>query len=74
MKKTQETLVKESSRKQEVLYVAFELSKSKWKLAFSDAKKVRSRYLQHGTVFIRCFSRYSLRAGVTTDSCTFNRQ
>jgi hypothetical protein len=33
MKKTKETPVKESSRKEEVLHLAFELSNSKWKLA-----------------------------------------
>ena len=46
MKKTQETPVKESSRKEEVLHLAFELSKSKWKLAFSDTKKVRSKGIE----------------------------
>ena len=46
MKKTKETLVKESSRKEEVLHLAFELSNSKWKLAFSDTKKVRSKGIE----------------------------
>jgi transposase len=46
MKKTKETPIKESSRKEEVLHLAFELSKSKWKLAFSDTKKVRSKGIE----------------------------
>ena len=41
MKKTQETLRKEDSTKQAVLYTAFELSNKTWKLAFSNGSKVR---------------------------------
>jgi len=41
MKKTQETLRVKDSIKEAVLYIAFELSNSKWKLAFSDGNKVR---------------------------------
>jgi len=41
MKKTQETLQLENSTKAAVLYIAFELSSSKWKLAFSDGSKIR---------------------------------
>lgn len=41
MKKTQETLKKHDSKKQTVLYTAFELSNNKWKLAFSDGNKAR---------------------------------
>jgi len=38
MKKTQETLRKNVSKKAAVLHVAFELSNSKWKLGFSDSE------------------------------------
>jgi transposase len=41
MKKTQETLKKNDITKKAVLYMAFELSNNKWKLAFSDGSKVR---------------------------------
>ena len=41
MKKTQETLRREDSRKEAVLHMAFELSNTKWKLAFSDCSKRR---------------------------------
>lgn len=41
MKKTQRTLQREDTTKKEVLHLAFELSQNKWKLGFSDGKKVR---------------------------------
>jgi len=41
MKKTQETLKQKDITKQAVLYMAFELSNSTWKLAFSEGSKVR---------------------------------
>jgi len=41
MKKTQETLKRSDTTKQEVLYTAFELSNKKWKLAFSEGSKIR---------------------------------
>ena len=41
MKQTQETLRKEDSTKQKVLYIAFELGNTEWKLAFSDGSKIR---------------------------------
>jgi transposase len=41
MKKTQETLKQDVSKKAAVLHVAFELSNSKWKLGFSDGNKMR---------------------------------
>ena len=41
MKKTQETLKKHDTTKQDVMYTAFELSNKKWKLAFSDGSKIR---------------------------------
>ena len=75
MQKTKETPVKESGRKEEVLHLAFELSKSKWKLAFSDTKKVRSkgieaRNLEQLHVEIRrAKERFKLKDGVRIVSC-----
>ena len=43
MKKTKETLQRKDNTKEEVLHLAFELSNTKWKLASSDRKKVRSK-------------------------------
>jgi len=40
MKKTQETLRIKDSIKEVILYIAFELSHRKWKLAFSNAEKM----------------------------------
>jgi len=42
MEKTQRTLRKENSTELEVLYMAFELSQSTWKLAFSNGRKIRT--------------------------------
>lgn len=44
MKKTQETLQLKDTQKEAVLYIAFELSNSKWKLAFSDDQKGQSDF------------------------------
>jgi len=41
MKKTQETLKREDTTKEAIMYTAFELSDKKWKLAFSNGSKVR---------------------------------
>jgi len=41
MKKTQETLKREDSTKEAIMYTGFELSDKKWKLAFSNGSKVR---------------------------------
>ena len=41
MKKTQETLKKKDTTKQDLLYTAFELSNKTWKLGFSNGSKVR---------------------------------
>jgi transposase len=41
MKKTQETLKKNYNMQAEILYMALELSNTKWKLAFSDGNKRR---------------------------------
>ena len=41
MKKTQETLRIKDSIKVAILYIAFELRNSKWKLAFNDGSKIR---------------------------------
>ena len=42
MKKTQETLRIKDSIKEAILYIAFELSNLKWKLAFSNGEKMRT--------------------------------
>jgi transposase len=42
MKKTQETLRIKDSIKEAILYIAFELSHLKWKLAFSNGEKMRT--------------------------------
>jgi len=41
MKKTQETLQLKDTQKAAILHIAFQLSISKWKLAFSDESKIR---------------------------------
>jgi transposase len=48
MKKTQKTLRNEDTIKESILYIAFELSNSKWKLAFSDGYKVRYKTISAG--------------------------
>jgi transposase len=50
MKKTQETLQLENSIKAAVLYIAFEFSSSKWKLAFSDGSKIRYKTVTAGNL------------------------
>ena len=42
MKKTQETLRNQDNIKAAVLYMAFELSLKKWKMAFSNGEKMRT--------------------------------
>jgi transposase len=75
MKKTKETPIKESSRKEEVLHLAFELSKSKWKLAFSDTKKVRSKGIEARNLeqlqeeIRKAKERFKLKEDVRTVSC-----
>jgi transposase len=50
MKKSQETLRIRDSIKEAILYIAFELSNSKWKLAFSDGSKVRYKTITAGNL------------------------
>ena len=50
MKKTQETLRIKDSIKEVVLYIAFELSNSKWKLAFCDGSKIRYKTITAGNL------------------------
>jgi transposase len=50
MKKTQKTLRNEDTIKESILYIAFELSNSKWKLAFSDGNKVRYKTISAGNL------------------------
>ena len=41
MRKIQETLQAQSTTTQDIMYIAFELSNSTWRLAFSDSNKKR---------------------------------
>lgn len=41
MKKTKETPIRKDTTREAILHLAFELSESKWKLAFSDGNKMR---------------------------------
>ena len=41
MRKIQETLQPQSSTNQDIMYIAFELSNSTWRMAFSDGNKKR---------------------------------
>ena len=50
MKKTQETLRIKDTIKAAILYIAFELSSSKWKLAFSDESKIRYKTIAAGNL------------------------
>ena len=50
MRKTQETLRNEDSIKEAILCIAFELSNSKWKLAFSDGSKIRYKTITAGNL------------------------
>ena len=50
MKKTQETLRIKDIIKEAILYIAFELSNSKWKLAFSDGSKIRHKAITAGNL------------------------
>jgi transposase len=48
MKKTQEALQKEDNTKEKVMNIAFELSNTKWNMAFSDGNKVRYKTIGAG--------------------------
>ena len=50
MKKSQETLRVIDTIKGAIMYIAFELSNSKWKLAFSDGSKVRYKTITAGNL------------------------
>ena len=50
MKKSQETLRNKDTIIGAIMYIAFELSNSKWKLAFSDASKVRYKTITAGNL------------------------
>jgi transposase len=50
MKKTQETLQLKDTQKAAKLYIAFELSNSKWKLAFSDGSQLRYKVITAGNL------------------------
>ena len=75
MKKTQATPRKDNSTQQASLYMAFELSDTKWKLAFSSGNKVRyvtieARHLKRLREEIsKAKKRFGLGAGARMLSC-----
>ena len=50
MKKSQETLRLKDTIIGAIMYIAFELSNSKWKLAFSDGSKIRYKTITAGNL------------------------
>jgi transposase len=75
MKQTQGTPANESNTRSAVLYTAFELSASKWKLAFSDGDKVRYVTVEAGDLgrveaeVIKAKKRFHLDVDVQVLSC-----
>ena len=56
MKQTQETLRIKDSIKEAILYIAFELSHLKWKLAFGNGEKMRTVTIE-ACIWINCTRR-----------------
>lgn len=75
MKQTQGTLGDESNTRSAVLYTAFELSASKWKLAFSDGEKIRYVTVEAGDLrkvraeVVKAKKRFHLDDNVQVLSC-----
>ena len=75
MKRTKGTPRKKDSIKEQGLHLAFELSESKWKLGFSDGKKMRfrsitARDLEHLDEEIeKAKKRFKLRGEIRILSC-----
>ncbi len=75
MKKTQETLPREDNTKASALYIAFELSNTKWKLASSNGSKVRHKTItaralpQLQTELDKAKAHFKLAADVKIYSC-----
>jgi transposase len=75
MKKTKGTLKKKDSIKKQGLHLAFELSQTKWKLGFSDGKKMRFRSIaakdleQLQEEIEKAKERFKLRGEIKIVSC-----
>ena len=75
MRKIQETLQAQSTTTQDILYIAFELSNSTWRLAFSDGNKkrhvtVKARDLkQLGIEIDKAKRRFHLEGKIQIKSC-----
>jgi transposase len=75
MKKTKGTLRKKDSIKEQGMHLAFELSETKWKLGFSDGKKMRFRSItardldQLEEEIEKAKERFKLRGEIRIASC-----
>jgi len=75
MRKIQETLQAQSTTTQDILYIAFELSNSTWRLAFSDGNKkrhvtIKARDLKQLEREIeRAKNRFGLKGDIPIKSC-----
>jgi len=75
MRKIQETLQAQSTTTQDIMYIAFELSNSTWRLAFSDSNKkrhvtIKARDLKQLEIeIIKAKRRFGLKDNVQIKSC-----
>ena len=75
MKKTQKTLRIKDSIKEAILYIAFELSHSKWKLGFSNGEKMRTVTIEARNLdqlqeqIEKAKQRFGLEGPIRTVSC-----
>jgi transposase len=75
MRKIQETLQAQSTTDQDIMYIAFELSNSTWRLAFSDGNKkrhvtIKARDLkQLEREIIKAKNRFGLKGDIPIKSC-----
>ena len=75
MRKIQETLQAQSTTTQDIMYIAFELSNSTWRLAFSDGNKkrhvsIKARDLKQLEIEIqKAKNRFGLKDNVQIKSC-----
>ena len=75
MRKIQETLQAQSTTSQDILYIAFELSNSTWRMAFSDGNRkrhvtIRARDLKQLEREIkRAKNRFGLKGDIPIKSC-----
>ena len=75
MRQTQETLRQENTTSDSILYIAFELSNTTWKLAFGDGSKVRyatvdaRKLVELEEEINKAKKRFKLRGDVQIKSC-----